>query len=331
MNDDNNSSRMGDHVEDPYAPDHMKGMNRTRAINTNAETVGYVNGQVLKINRAGGRFAVDGSPPPVDYGQTIERAATTFGRPVSGAHVTPDTVVNIGGLEVQIADAISAGLVREERDGSFRVLSRAERTEQEVAQAKRQTKSTSEGEDNEPSHMESLPPDIERQVTEIASGSSPNDALAVLNSYTEDGTVNETALGRIASSMGIEPGEAQTRFQTIVSGFEEQARKAVTKAGVDDPEAFFEWAWEHRREDMQKAMRDQAKNRTTKGYAKLAGEFGTTSYLDLPPDDIINAQLPDGVSARKLKTGEVILNVRGVEVSWKEAVRRGLVSKVTRL
>lgn len=289
---------------DPYGP-HIDRSGETLIINGDDRHT---------ISRTGGRVQFDGTPPEVSSGSMIQKAVTETGSPRTGSDITEDSVVSITGIPMKIRDAMRAGLIERTHDGGFSVVTPGAKAPQDNGPAG----------DDEAGGLEELAPHIEDSITHVARNASPGDVLNVVSSYAKDGTMNEAALGRIASQLGIEPGDAHGRFEEIRSSMETQARLAVSKAG-GDPDAVFEWAWANRPDLMQKAIKSQATERTTKGYGEIAKAY-LANNNPYSADDIVNAQFPEGVSARKLHNGEVVLNVNGLEIAWKDAMRRGLVN-----
>ncbi len=157
----------------------------------------------------------------------------------------------------------------------------------------------------------------------MSTKANASDILGVLGSYAEDGTVHENALGRIAAQMGIEPTEAMSRFEALKDAFTEQAYATVAKSG-HDPEAVFEWAQKANPKALSAAIQAHATRRNVTGYQDIVKSY--VSELDsIDPDSILNAQFGQGVTARRDRnTGDIVISALGTEMSWKTAVRRGL-------
>lgn len=294
---------------DPYAP-------QTPSINLSPDTLIVEGEHAYTINRSGGRFQYDGTPPEVHTGSTIQRAVSETGSPRTGSDIDENSVVSITGIPMKIKDAMRAGLIERTQDGGFEVAHQGSKSAQQST--------TKAMENNDDGGMEALPPHIEDSITQVAQRASQGDVLNVINSVAQDGKANEHAINRIASQLGLEPEEAHNRYEEIRSSMETQARRAVVNSGAD-PDDVFNWAWANKPELMQQAIKTQATERTTKGYKQITKEYlaNNTPYS---PDDIVNAQFPEGVSARKLPNGEVALNIRGLEVGFKDAVRRGMLN-----
>lgn len=283
--------------QDPYAPP----MGTTTSHDEN-------NGS--QVIRKGNMIQMTGQPPELSKGETISRAASSRGLPVTGADIDDQSMVSISGIPMRLKDALVAGLVEKSHDGQYHV------TKGRKTETKQQGMPDS-------SPLEGLSADIEQGITQVAQSASPEDVIGVISHYSTHGEVNEASLGRIASRMGIEPHEAHSRFESLRGAFEQQARAAFSSAGAD-PDSVIAWAWEHNPKAMQEAIKTQATQRSTKGYKEIAkGYMADLDQLD--PNSILSAQFPEGVTARRDRSGKVYLNIKGMEVGWKEAHRRGLV------
>ena len=126
-----------------------------------------------------------------------------------------------------------------------------------------------------------------------------------------------------AAAIGIEPEVLTGQVGTIVAAFEEQARAAMTKAIGIDAQNVLEWVWEHRADELNKAMVLQGTERSTAGYVALAQEF-LENLADLHPDAVLGAASESGVTTGRDADGRITVTVNGVTHPWKTAVRLGL-------
>lgn len=114
MNDQNNAPHplYGTEV-DPYAPSYRPG---TSTI--------HLDGKVYqRSNETGGTVKIHRTAPEVPSGARIASAMGGMGSGMrSGADITPDDRIKIAGMDVTIKDAMNAGLVIREQDGSFRLV-----------------------------------------------------------------------------------------------------------------------------------------------------------------------------------------------------------------
>jgi len=299
--------------QDPYGPQVS-----SQPVNASTSTL-VINGDERHyINREGGRVQYTGRPDEIAPGSPINSAVTESGRRVTGSDITEDSVVSIKGMSMQIKSAMRAGLIERTQDGSFVVVEKGQGSPMKKAP------SQDAPSNDDDADMQKLATDVEDAIVDVATNASPGDVLNVLSSVAKGEDPKEAAMGRIASQLGIEPDEAYGRFETIRAGMEKQARQVVSKQGVD-PDEVFDWAWKHRPEMMQQAIKAQATQRTTKGYRQIAKAYLENNNPH-SADDILNAELPKGVTARKLPNGKVALNVRGVEVEFEQAVRMGWIT-----
>lgn len=90
-------------------------------------------------------------------------------------------------------------------------------------------------------------------------------------------------------------------------------------------EAVIEWAREHRSDQFTKAMEEQATKRTTDGYVALARDY-LTNLDEVDPDAILEADLADGLEARREGDKIILRAATGQTFDWKTAVRAGIVT-----
>ncbi|CAA7611406.1 hypothetical protein MCP1_10042 [Candidatus Terasakiella magnetica] len=139
--------------------------------------------------------------------------------------------------------------------------------------------------------------DVETSLTEVCTKASPAEVLGVVNALANGEGISERHVGKIASQMGIEPGEAMERAQAIHQAFVGQAMDTIGKSGLDAQEVV-NWAWENRPDLMKKAISRHAADRTTKGYGDVVKAY-LGGLEKASPQTILNAKLPPGCTARK--------------------------------
>lgn len=255
------------------------------------------------------------------YDQTLgngdirSTAKTPSGSPVGNRTLTDNDIVSVQGMEVSVGVAKQIGLLTEEGKDAP--------TAKEVSKPKAEPKPSAKEPGDAP-EAEPLPGKHAEMLLETSSKAVDAGAqnAAVLD-YVQSGELSEGTVGRIASSMGVEPHEARGMAQEVYSGFQQQAYQTVEKTGLN-PQAVFEWAQKEAPEQLSKAMQAHAMERTTKGYKEIAQAY--VSNLDtVNPDAILGANFGSGITAKK-ENGKVILDLPGVgTVDWKGALRSGLI------
>lgn len=247
-------------------------------------------------------------------GRITEGRAAGRSTRVAGS-LSDNSIVNVHGMETTVKAALAAGLIVNNGDGTYSV---AEGRPAPADQKQDQT-------DPALADMEALgDKDAEASLTEVCNKASPVEVLGVVNTLAKGEGLSERLVGKIASQMGIEPGEAMERAETIHKAFIGQAMDTIGKSGLDAQEVV-DWAWENKPDLMKKAISRHAADRTTKGYGDVV-----EAYLDgiekTSPQTILNAQLPPGCTARQGRDGTIIINTPQGDFSWKSLLRMGAVS-----
>lgn len=234
-----------------------------------------------------------------------------------------DTIVSgpsIPGDGVRLRDALAAGFVHKNEDGSYSAGpgTFGEKPDDKKADDDKADKGdTGDG--------EAMSSEIEGTLNTLIEGSSSDDQLAAVHQVAEGGEVSPELIASVAQEMGIKPEDLQGQVGSVIDGFETQARDAMTKATGIDSQRILEWVWEHKMPELNKAMIEQGTQRSTAGYAALAREY--LADLDtIDPDSILSANFSDDITARRDERGNVVITVNGQEHPWKSAVRAGLLS-----
>lgn len=237
----------------------------------------------------------------------ILSTAKRDGRPVSADALLPTDRVTVGGIEMTVEGAQRAGLLKKKDDG----YALADKEEEAAVEEDTDTAvAFSKAED-------------EAVLRDLGAGTMPSTQIRAVTELTEGGELNRVTLTAAATELGIHPDEVSARVETVVNAFRGQAAQFVTGLGCDDPEDFFAWAADNRPKEMQAAMKGHAMNRDTAGYSGVYQEY-VANLADHNPDAILNAELAQGISIRKVD-GKVLLTVQGREVEYGNAVRLGLV------
>lgn len=285
------------------------------------------NGQMTHRDETGGETKFTGETPNATTGQRITQARTTTGSPRSGSDITDNDIVKVNGKEGRIKDMLRVGLVTKNHDGSFTITDKSgprPASSQAPQQQPQQAQQQAGGEDAGEALGDAA---VEATITEVAEAAQPGDVLACISSYVNDGDFSDAALSRVANQMNLTPEEARDRANTIRGAFEAQARSVVEQSGFDGQEVF-NWAWQHHPNMMKDAMRNHVTQRSTKGYKDIAAKY--LENLDKAnPEAFKNAVINNGITAKRLTNGTILLKTPQGEVEWKTAVRNGWV-KVSR-
>lgn len=282
-----------------------------------SETI-IADGKMTHRDNDGGTTQFTGETPNTTTGQTITQARTPSGFPRSGASITENDIVKVNGQEGRIKDMMRVGLITQNPDGSFSLTDPAQRSQQKDA-PQDTTQDQPQG--------EALADDPETTITEIASKAQPGDVMGCITSFASNGEFSAAALDRVAFQMGLSPEAARDQAESIRAAFEAQAHATVSATGFD-PREVLSWAQDNVPDKLKSAVIKQATERTTEGYQEIVK--GYTMALDRAnPEAILNAQFPEGVTAKRMKDGTILLNTPQGEVEWKTAVRNGWV-KVSR-
>lgn len=290
----------------PAAPERAH-VNRVGGVQMTA-----VNGKISTTSH-GMASTVERDPRMVSQtGGTITLARNSWGTTKTGSDITEASIINLNGMETTIKAAMAAGMVVRNADGSYAVVG-AQSTQQQPAQ------------EDPNAGMEGLGDDaLEASITEVASKASASDVVSVINAISKNEGIPEAAIGRIASQMGLEPGEAMARAETIRQAFETQALAAIGKSGFDAQEVVA-WAWANRPDLMQKAIYSHATERHTKGYGNVVKAY-LGGLEKSNPQAILNAQLPQGMTARQMRDGSIMVSTPHGDFPWSALLRMGAVS-----
>ena len=254
----------------------------------------------------------------------LASARTSHGVPVSGSDITEDALVRFpGSSQMTVKEAVSAGLLKRNDDGSFSEVVRK--------QAKAGSPSVNGASGNEAGkdvlRAETFSRDAEASYEQLRDMASPSAVAGAILAAAKGEEFSDSLLEQAASEMRMEPDALREQATAIREAFSDQAHSAIESLGLDS-EAFFDWAWKEKASEMRQAVTRHARERTTQSYRDLANAYLT----DLPriaPEAILNAEFADGIKARKAADGKIILETPIGEIEWTSAMRKGFL-KVTR-
>lgn len=130
-------------------------------------------------------------------------------------------------------------------------------------------------------------------------------------------------IGQWASQHGVEPAQMSQAITRVTGQLRDQARRVV---GLDAEtfDHFEAWAKENFPEETRQASLAQFHKANVKGIKSLAQEF-ITSGAQWHPDDILEAQLADGVETFRNEQGQVMIRAHGLAMTARDAIRNGAV------
>ncbi|EIZ83633.1 hypothetical protein WYO_3644 [Methylobacterium sp. GXF4] len=247
----------------------------------------------------------------------LSTARTRMGSPpING--ITPNDIVTVQGIEVSVATAEQMGILMRDVSGRYVEVSGGTDRAQSAADAENR------GTGMEDTAEAFSDPQAEQALTEVCSGVSAGLQVAALQEIIESGRADTQTINRAASEAGIEPFEMGARLSAVMQHFEDQAMKAVTGYGSEDPAGFFEWAEEHQPRGLKAAKQSHGMERTTKGYEPMYREY-VASMAEHDPQAVLNAEFGSGITAKQVQ-GQVVLNIPGKgQMTYRGALKAGLI------
>ncbi|MET0025917.1 MAG: hypothetical protein ABW085_16835 [Sedimenticola sp.] len=300
------------------------------------ETVTINDGQATyKVSENKNSFNTSSDVPTGASGVASARSAD-FGSAQAGASISADSIVDIGGIQMRVQDAVRAGALAQNPDGSYSDNYKA--PQQQTAQQappkpnnplRIETPRTQQ-QDQIQQQVDQIPAkarlqgDAESQFQEFNAslpGEVVQHAMHVMSSGQD---LSDTLVGDLASRLHMEPHELRAKIEPIHEAFAIQAGQEIASYGLD-PEAVREWAQENTPDLMKQASFEHFNLRSTDGYNAVAHEY--LKQLDkVDPDAILNAELGEGISATIGNRGEILLNTPHGQMSWASAISTGLVN-----
>jgi hypothetical protein len=257
----------------------------------------------------------------------ILATANRQGTPKAAAELRPDDRISIAGLETSVENATRLGYLTRNPAGGYSDNS-ANLAAAEAAQTAAEEQARQEAA-ADPYHGQPLPvAGANEALGELVRSTTAGSQVRALLSLIDDGEVSRNSLASLASEMGngVEPEAVAEKLGPVIEGFRQQVATLAASHGADATD-FADWARAHHGTQFKEAMRQHGMSRTTAGYVPLL-----RAYMEALPsrpggaEAILNAKFPnEGVSAYKNHNGEIVLQTPNGEVSWRVAVRTGLV------
>ena len=250
------------------------------------------------------------------------------GTPKTASEARDDDLVDIGGHSTTVANAVRLGfLARDKATGSL-LDNSANLAAAELAQTAAEEQAKQEAA-ADPHYGQPLPvAGANEALGELVRSTTAGSQVRALLSLIDNGEVSRNSLASLASEMGngVEPEAVAEKLGPVIEGFRQQVATLAASHGADATD-FADWARANHGSQFKEAMRLHGMNRTTAGYAPLL-----RAYMEALPsrpggaEAILNARFPnEGVSAYRNNAGEIVLRTPNGEVSWRVAIRTGLI------
>jgi len=254
-------------------------------------------------------------------------ARTKLGSPVAPSQITADTLVRLpNGMEVEARLAERSGfLVRNPSTGTysdpFEVPAEASAGQPQAQTEGEQQEGAADGE------AVALPSETDEAILGRMIEATPaSEQIAVVEAIIDGETLGEGVFERLAERMGVSSNEAAAAIGHIHAQMKGQADAVTGESGLD-PEAVYEWAWEHHPERMRAAIRRHTGERSLTGYAELRDEY--LRNLDKHDPESAGESLDVSGIPYRVVNGRIVITTPMGEMSWTSAIKGGFL-KVSR-
>jgi hypothetical protein len=259
-------------------------------------------------------------------GEILKTARTQHGTPART--LTPDTIVEAGGMSMRLAQAEQAGYVKRDEHGRYVETTAAERAE---AARRQQSAGDStinqspEFRDTNDMQPEPFSPEIEAALAKAAEplGSRASEILTPVMvelaiSAADTGSLSVN-IEDVMSKTGLSRENAEAFIGHVMPALTEQVDAVLEKRGIN-PQEFVEWARETRPAQFKAALVAQVNARTLEGYRALA-----EAYLrdTVPTEDALRKGGFE--TMHHPTTGELLVKIRGVWMNARAAARNGMI------
>jgi hypothetical protein len=249
---------------------------------------------------------------------TLATLRNPMGQRVDPFDARPTDRVNIRGSETTVAVALKMGaLTRDPRTGAL--------IEGQLREAAQATPAATADQPNA-----TLQADLGGRAEKIRDaflGNAPRSTVAsAFKDVLNTGEINPTTINALASAMGITPEKAKGQLTELGGAMVTQRTKALGKMGIvgGEMETFLDWVDQQRPDLRYEAEAKQLTKGDLSGYQKLADAYWE-NLGEIDPDRVLTAEYGSGIKARK-SGNTVVLQIPGRgEVSYRTAVRQGIV------
>ncbi|MET0012047.1 MAG: hypothetical protein ABW088_00200 [Sedimenticola sp.] len=283
----------------------------------------------------GNSFNVGSDVPQNSSGIATARDRSSGASQIGGS-ISDDSIVTIGGMEMRVGDAVAAGAIVKNGDGTYSdnyAPSKHQSAHQSPSKPKNplaiNTPQTSQQEVIKEQVQQvpvsaRLDGETEQLFQEFTASLPGAVSQHVMNTFADGQELPQSFVGQLASENHVEPYVMQEKIDAIREAFAVQAGQEIAKYGLD-PTSVKEWAQENVPEVLKQAVFQQFNLRTTEGYHDVVNTY--LANLDqIDPDAILDAELGEGITTQVGPDGVVLLNTPHGQFSWSGAVRAGLVN-----
>jgi uncharacterized protein YdbL (DUF1318 family) len=261
-------------------------------------------------------------------GEILKTARTQHGTPART--LTPDTIVEAGGMSMRLEQAEQAGFVKRDEHGRYVETTAEERAE--AMSRRSNAPAAADGVLSSPEfgnvndmQPEPFAPEVEASLAKAVEplGERASEILTPVMvelaiKAAEAGNL-EINIEDVMSKTGLTRESAEAFTSQAVAALANQADAALEKLGVD-PAEVVQWARETRPAQFKAALVAQVNARTLAGYRALA-----EAYLrdTVPTEDALRKGGFE--TMHHPTTGDLLVKIRGVWMNARAAARNGMI------
>jgi hypothetical protein len=161
---------------------------------------------------------------------------------------------------------------------------------------------------------------LDRDYSSLVDTTGGIEQMAAIQQIVENGEIDTSTLGALASQLRVEPGQLEARISPIMQAFEQQARAVMSEGGFDSNDVVA-FAQRNHPDKLQQAMSRQATMRQTGGYAELRSMY-IEGLAEHNPHAALAADLGNGITQYQDAKGRVMVRIPGMsEMLWKTAIK----------
>ena len=195
-----------------------------------------------------------------DYSVVSTGRDSTSGRPLAPAELTPESVVNVGGIETSVKVAMSMGMIRPAPGGAgFEDVTAPDNASPQTQPQKEQKGQISMGPYDE---SETLPNGNASNFFHVLTENLPPEEMKkTVDEVVQSGTLSDKSVNRIADTLNLSTEDAQKELSQLADAYNQQRSKALADKGItgETYEIFSEFL-QYKKEKDQSALRKQMSN-----------------------------------------------------------------------
>ena len=242
---------------------------------------------------------------------------------IYGRNPTGKDIVNIGGMETHIDNAVRMGLVVRNSDGTFSDAPPKVELKDPTEKAVKAVKAPLEAAEKTDPDSVSFGKAGDEAMQELLDTQMPSNLYKTVDSILYNGELDERTLERMASEANIEPHQMAEKLTTVWAGVHDAATDALYDAGIGDEDAFaaFIASNPQNQQNMMEAARNFFVYHNPEGLNTMAEAY-------LPQMDKFDAQgvremlTAAGYEYADKPDGGLFVVVQGMKMSWEVAVKQ---------